>query len=331
MNTKVTVIVPAFNEEQTIQRCIESLLNQTIVPNIIVVNDGSTDKTLEVLLKYKHLNNFLVIDQANQGVSAARNHGIIASKTDLITFLDADDYVEKSFIQTLLSGYLRYKDINLSVCNYSIKNQQDTVSYGKFKTGVVNQNTYFGSIISDNGANGFVYNKMFRKSVIEKYNVWFNTQIAIGEDFLFCFLYGRYCNKIYFNNSVQVHYLPTNSGISDTMQIKGRFSVKIFDYFFANLEIIKFLTFLDSNEYINSLINKEIYRTSMAATTIIRKVYLYNQTKYFNNLEQLKKFLKDNFWTIMKSNEVNSSDKLKIFLSIYLPSLLKQIDKVKVG
>ena len=58
MNNKVTVIIPAFNEESTIQRCVDSLLNQTVVPNIIVVNDGSFDNTLQKISKYKTLDNF---------------------------------------------------------------------------------------------------------------------------------------------------------------------------------------------------------------------------------------------------------------------------------
>lgn len=332
MDTKVTVIVPAYNEEQTIQRCMESLIDQTVTPNIIVVNDGSTDKTSEKLMKYSNLNNFLLINQTNQGASAARNRGIKAAKTELITFVDADDYVEDNFIKVLLDGYLKHKNIDLSVCNYSI-NKQHSNSCGNFRSGVVNRVEYFNSLISDGGVNGFVYNKMFRKSIIEKYNIWFDKHIAIGEDFLFCFLYGGHCNKIIFNNSITIHYLPTSQGISDTMQIKGHFSNKIFDYFFANIKIINFLTSLNTsnNKYIESIINKEIYRTSIAATTIIRKVYLYQEQKYLHDLRQLKDFLRNNLKIIMKNKNISIGDKIKIFMSIYFPILLKQIDMKKIN
>lgn len=332
MNNKVTVIIPAFNEESTIQRCVDSLLNQTVVPNIIVVNDGSFDNTLQKISKYKTLDNFLLINQENQGVSVARNRGIKAAKTEFITFLDADDYVENNFIQVLLDGYRQNGSIDLSVCNYSIK-QQDSKSIvcGQFKNGVIDPFKYFDLVINNNSVNGFVYNKMFRKSIIEKCNIWFDPQTAIGEDFLFCFLYGGHCREIALSNSVQIHYLPTSSGISDTMQISGHFSAKIFDYFYANLKMLKYLNSLNNNGSLNSIINREIYRTSITATTIIRKVYLYQQRdRYSDDLKQLKSFLKMNLLFNMKNSKIKKSDKLKIFMAVSFPEMLKQFDKWKI-
>lgn len=332
MNTKVTVIIPAFNEELTIQRCVDSLLNQTIVPNIVVVNDGSSDNTREKLYKYKHLDNFLLVNQINQGVSVARNRGIKTANTEFVTFVDADDYVENNFIQTLLEGYQQSKNIDLSICNYSIKKQNsETVIYGKFNTEVVDKLKYFDSVLSNDGVNGFVYNKMFRKSIIVKHNIWFDPQIAIGEDFLFCILYGSCCNQIALNNLVQIHYLPTSSGISDTMTIKGRFSAKIFEYFDANLKILKYLNSLKPRTELKDLINREICRISIIATIIIRKVYLYRSQAYFNRIKPLRQFLKDNLLITIKSKEISNHDKIIILMTLYFPKLLTQLYKKKVN
>ncbi len=328
MSTEVTVIIPAFNEGLKIQRCIDSLLVQTIVPNIIVVNDGSTDDTLDKLTKYEPLKNFSLINQKNQGVSAARNRGIKATTTDFVTFVDADDYVEKKFVETLLDGFSIENNIDLSICNYSMQSlNSDTTFYGNFNSSVINRFEYFNSVIDEMGVNGFIYNKLFKKSIIDNNHISFDSQVAIGEDFLFCFLYGNYCKKIALNDSMQIHYLPTESGASDIMQIDGRFSNKMFDYFFANLRIVKYLNSLDSNEKMKPIINKEICRTAIAANTIIRKSYLYNSG--YEKLDQLTTFLRENWHIIKASKSLNVSTKAKILMSLYCPKLLSQFDKMK--
>ena len=202
----------------------------------------------------------------------------------------------------------------------------NTTFCGEFRTSIVDKFEYFDSVINDSGVNGFIYNKLFKKSIIEKYGILFNPRVAIGEDFLFCFLYGGHCRKIALNDSVQIHYLPTESGISDTMQIRGRFSPKIFNYFDANIQIINYLYSLNANE---RLISKEISRTAIAASTIIRKVYLYHEVHYYDELIRLKKFLKRNWHIIMRNVEISRNDKIKIFMTIYCLKLLNQFDKVK--
>lgn len=330
MDTKVTVIIPAFNEASKIQRCIDSLLSQSVIPNIIVVNDGSSDETVQKVEKYKKLSNFLLINQLNQGVSVARNHGIKVAKTEYITFVDADDYVEKDFIKTLLDGFVNHNNIDLSVCNYSMKKLNNNITfYGKFRTSILNQIAYFDSVIGEKGINGFVYNKLFRKSIIEKYSIHFDPNISIGEDFLFCFLYGGYCKKVFINDSVQIHYIPTTSGVSDTMQIRGRFSAKIIDYFYANLKIVNYLKSLDLGGNIQKVVNEEICRTCLAAVTIVRKVYLYNQKGYYDEVNKMKTFVKNHKLYITKSKKITTSDKLKVLMLIYSPWLLKQLDRVK--
>ena len=205
----------------------------------------------------------------------------------------------------------------------------NTTFCGKFKTSVIDKFKYFDSVIDDFGVNGFIYNKLFKKSIIKKYNILFNPKIAIGEDFLFCFLYGGHCQKVALNDSVQIHYLPTESGISDTMQISGRFSPKIFSYFDANIKIIKYLYSLNTDEKLRPTINREISRTAAAASTIIRKVYLYHETNYYHKLTRLRSFIKKNWLVIMLDSILSRKDKIKIFISAYCPKLLNQFDKVK--
>ena len=93
---KLSIIIPAYNTEKYIKQCIDSVINIRNIENeIIVVNDGSTDRTKDILKEYTENNDRIkVITQENQGASAARNTGIKASKGDYIYFLDSDDWID---------------------------------------------------------------------------------------------------------------------------------------------------------------------------------------------------------------------------------------------
>ena len=92
----LTVIVPVYNDEANITRCLNSIFNQSKKNiDIIVVNDASTDNTLNVLKSYQEKCNFKIINMSkNMGASTCRNEGLCAAKTPYITFLDSDDWVD---------------------------------------------------------------------------------------------------------------------------------------------------------------------------------------------------------------------------------------------
>ena len=123
--TKVSVIVPAYNAEKTIKRCLDSIMNQTFDDyEVIVINDGSTDNTKDLLDMYKDPR-LHIINKKNGGIGAARNDGIKASCGDYITFVDSDDYVDKKILE--------------SFYNFATKNSLEVVtsSYKKVINGKV--------------------------------------------------------------------------------------------------------------------------------------------------------------------------------------------------
>ncbi len=111
MSIKISVIVPCYNSEKYIDDCIKSLLNQTFKDfEIICVNDGSTDKTLEKLQKY----DVTIINQENKGASGAKNTGFRNAKGEYVTFIDCDDWVNSEYLENL------YKAINENNCDIAI-------------------------------------------------------------------------------------------------------------------------------------------------------------------------------------------------------------------
>lgn len=101
---KVTVVVPVYNVEKYLKQCLDSLLEQTVPINIIIVNDGSSDNSGEIAQTYaaKHAETITYIEQANAGLSAARNVGIKQTNTPYIAFMDSDDWVSHDYYEKLL-------------------------------------------------------------------------------------------------------------------------------------------------------------------------------------------------------------------------------------
>ena len=121
-NDLISIIVPVFNVEKYLEKCIVSILNQSYQNlEIIFVDDGSTDSSGLICNKYKKMDKRVkVIHKKNGGLSDARNYGIKASKGKYITFIDSDDYIEKDYVEYLYSLIQKYK-VNLSFCRYNVE------------------------------------------------------------------------------------------------------------------------------------------------------------------------------------------------------------------
>ena len=108
---KLSVIVPVYNVEKYLSRCLTSLINQTLDNiEIIIVNDGSTDKSDEIIREYKKANNNIIyVTKENGGLSSARNFGLIYATGEYIAFLDSDDYVDRNIYKKM---YEKAKETN---------------------------------------------------------------------------------------------------------------------------------------------------------------------------------------------------------------------------
>lgn len=102
MKHKFSLIIPAYNVEKYIKKCLDSVLNQTYNNyEIIIINDGSTDNTSKILERYKSNKKIKIINQENKGLSNARNTGVSNAKGDYILFIDSDDFIEKELLEIL--------------------------------------------------------------------------------------------------------------------------------------------------------------------------------------------------------------------------------------
>lgn len=121
MNSLVSIIVPVYNAAKYLSRCLNSVVNQTYSNlEIILINDGSTDSSLDICKKYaKEDKRVILVDKINEGVSIARNTGIKKTSGEYIAFLDADDWIVPNYIEQLMKPFENEK-VDISICDYQI-------------------------------------------------------------------------------------------------------------------------------------------------------------------------------------------------------------------
>lgn len=218
---KISVIIPVYNCEDKIERCIESVTAQTFSDfELLIVDDGSTDGTGKLCDGYATNDNRINIFHCkNGGVSSARNFGLSKANGEYIAFVDGDDFVDVDFLDSLYSCIEKEK-ADMAFCNYySLKEtDKNIVSHG-FSGGEILEGTEIANVLYKNIAIGktdgyfSLWNKLFKREIIEKNGITFNKDMSFGEDMLFIIDYLRYVNKIVFTEKPLYYYEMTDGGL----------------------------------------------------------------------------------------------------------------------
>ncbi len=222
-NPLVSIVVPAYNAENHIRKCIDSVLAQTYNNiELIIVNDGSTDHTKEICDLYANNDERVyVIHKKNAGVSAARNSGISKAIGSLICFLDSDDWLSPDMIQT---GVNKFRSDFLNICgaieflpNGLIKHEciiaqnltrEELVANAIYRIpdNKYNLGTYFRA----------VWGKLFEKKIIDEYNIKFPENLYMGEDAIFLINYLAHVSSINVVANDGYNYNRLNEGSATT-------------------------------------------------------------------------------------------------------------------
>lgn len=215
--TDVSIIVPTYNAEDTLERCIDSLIAQTYTKiEIIIVDDGSKDNTrliAEQLLKKD--NKIVYIYQDNKGVSEARNLGMKVAKGKWIAFCDSDDYVERNYIELMMQCRMEY-DSEWVIAGFKKRIGDEEYifenPYSKekicFNLEAFASDWYKNPYIA--GVGGALYNA----EIIRKNNLKFPKGIHHGEDTIFNIKYFYYCKKVSFVNEPIYIYMDKENSLT---------------------------------------------------------------------------------------------------------------------
>ena len=175
---KISVIIPVYNVEEYLRECLDSVINQTLSDlEIICINDGSEDSSLEILKEYEAKDKRIkVIDKKNEGLSATRNLGIEIATGEYISFVDSDDYLDLNFYEKLYIAAKKH-DADIACTNlyrFSNKKKYYLVKY-HFKR--CTQSPRLKYILAQVPYNNYVMNKIYERKKLQKSNVRFEEGI----------------------------------------------------------------------------------------------------------------------------------------------------------
>ena len=210
-NVLISVIVPVYNAEKYLERCIESILCQKTNEEyeVILINDGSTDNSLQICRRYEQKDKRIkIINQENKGVAVARNQGISVASGQFVVFIDSDDYVKPNFITECSKN----KNEKLIVFGHITRNREKELCNIYNLKGVVTD--FFDSVEGylSMGIFSTVWAKRFRTDIIKENNLLFSQGLCIGEDRLFNLKYLKKVDNIYFSDEcIYVYCLRENS------------------------------------------------------------------------------------------------------------------------
>ena len=216
----VSIIVPVFNSEKYIDKCLSSILAQTYpYYEVWIIDDGSTDKSGEICDRYSTMDRRInVIHQENSGVSAARNAGLQVLTGKYILFIDSDDYIENNMLEVLVKQ-AKLSDSDLVICQYFIesKNTRKEIQLN-FKEFYCSPDIIKKELISryysQNHTGLFtLWNKLLTASIIKANNLRFDTTLNRGEDAWFIFQYLIFCNRVVFIPQAFYHYIQHSGSI----------------------------------------------------------------------------------------------------------------------
>ncbi len=193
---KVSVIVPVYNISSYLDRCIISLIKQSCFEKleIILVNDGSTDNSLDVCHKYsRKYNNIVVISKENGGVSSARNIGISVATGEYMAFVDGDDYVAPDFFESMLDAIEKSKSELVVFDYYNVYEDGKIKSYRSLSKPIYFSGNRIMVEFLKGGTIGInLFDKLYVSEIVKQ--ISFDTKIRIGEDLLFIFEYIKRIN-----------------------------------------------------------------------------------------------------------------------------------------
>lgn len=184
----ISVIVPVYNAENSLGRCVQSILKQTYSQwELLLLDDGSQDGSASLCDRYAASDaRISVCHKANGGVSSARNQGLLRAKGDYVAFIDSDDYVEDKYLEKLI----KFAPADLVICGFKniggesfLPDATDAVS--------LNNNSFVKKILAVPYYLDTPWCKLFKRDIINKHGLVFDQKLKLSEDTLFCYEYLR--------------------------------------------------------------------------------------------------------------------------------------------
>ena len=327
MNDLVSIIVPVYNIEPWIGRCLESLGNQTYKNiEVIVIDDGSRDRTGKLCDAFAQADGrFQVVHQENQGAAEARNRGLERAEGRYICFVDGDDHVSSVYVEQLYCA-LQKGQAQLSVCGYCEEDENGVpkrrLSAEERRLGAKET---LSAIFFHDEIGRSLWNKMFDKEIIQKNQLRFRRYL-VGEDMLFLIRYLQAIENVYISGSAAYYYLwRSGSAMQKRCWNQGYDRNRR-----SWIDALKEAEELLQKEEAACLKNFEVYKTLVYYRILCESAALKGESKSKRELEKnLKHSVRKRAAYAISSGRLPAETSLGLFLACISPRIQKMAANVR--
>ncbi len=319
IKSKISIIVPCYNQSKYIRECLDSIYNQTYPAEyleIILVDDGSTDDTPTIIKGYesKHQNNTLVIlCEENSGgyPGKVRNTGLMYASGEYIVFIDSDDVVDSRYIERLYDS-ISSIDAEVASCNYWLLNDDGNTEKAIDKIEHLYETinvTSKKALLMQEGAHGYVMCKMYKKAFLDEYGILYSESVHVSEDTFFHWQILLYCKRYVVINDNLYFYR-----INDQSLWNGS---KVTSYISDCFEIQMALCELFKNKNISN-VREELEWNLMAAMLSVKSKCIDNNNYdlFIEYYTQIRKKIFNYYPDILNNSYIKKNTELKSLLEM---------------
>ncbi|WP_332025526.1 glycosyltransferase family 2 protein [Kaistella sp.] len=252
----ISIIIPCFNAEKTLEKCLESVVQQSYANlEIIIIDDGSTDETSLIYNKFQSNDErILVLKQQNSGVSKARNTGVKAATGDYICFVDSDDWAELNYCSELYSLLVgENADISIVEASYEDENGNVLCSKPISDEKIFDGNRALVLLLEDQEIQSHPWGKLFKADLLK--NVHFPENLKCFEDYSTLFKIFNKAVKVIKSNEKLYHYIQREDSLSHNLS-----PATAYQFFLAIMEVFEFwrnsAKVGDRNKIIKNIVRK---------------------------------------------------------------------------
>ena len=312
MKDLITVIINVYNGEKFINKCLDSIINQTYKNlEILIINDGSTDNTLNIIKKYKD-KRIRIITTENKGLSLSRNVGIENAKGEYLYFIDIDDYIELNTIEYLYNMLKKYNVLYSSCKPIDVFDYNTKISNIENKEEVLTSEEMLKMLLLGKDRAGTIWNKLIHKSLFN--NIRFEDRIV--NDITVTYKVMIAAKKIAYGNQIKYYYLRHKNSITGR-EIKN--TSRSIDTYKAQLDRYYNIKKLYPNLTENNICLIRILVILLCRDDDVLQKFLKEQNamKIFRKIFTFKVF----------TCNINLKEKIKILLFMISPRLCRFIDR----
>lgn len=281
MGIKISIIVPIYNAQKTLERCIDSILNQDFSDfELLLIDDGSKDDSGKICDIYAEKDNRVrVIHKENSGVSASRNLALREAKGKYLQFLDADDWITPNATRLLVES-MEANNCDMVVADFYRVIGERLSHKGSIDEDGVLSREEFANHMMENPADfyyGVLWNKLYKKSIIEEKQLCMNPKISWCEDFMFNLEYIRHCGDIFVLQVPIYYYVKTKGSlVSQSMSLTKTIKTKMMVFEYYNEFYKQIFT---EEEYEKKRLQIYSYLIDMASDEIVPPTLISNSKK----------------------------------------------------